>query len=98
MTTLEKLEYLTSICKESVSIFINERYRGAGQTVKDYITESGYNDIDISILEEMIKRDLTIEVIAYPGTQVGSYKSIHFDLDSALDDVIKGCKEYHKIS
>lgn len=95
MNTKEKIDYLQSICKEAVTIFINSHYDNH-ESISDFISDED-STLDKSIIDEMTKRGVVYQVIAYPGTQVGSYRSIHFDLDIALDEVIKGCKEYHKI-
>lgn len=96
MNTNDKIHYLQSICKESVSIFINSHHDNH-ESIQDYLSLE-VPDLDKQIVDKMIDKNVIYQVIAYPGTQVGSYRSFHFDLDEALDQVISGCKEYHKIS
>lgn len=95
MTTKEKIHYLQSICKEEVVIFINGHYNNH-EPIEEYVLEAT-PEIDSEVLEGIKSNGFVYYVIAYPGTQVGSYRSMHYDLDKALDEVIVGCKEYHNL-
>lgn len=95
MTTQEKIHYLQSICKEEVVIFINGHYNNH-EPIEEYALEAE-PEIDTEILDGIKSSGVVYYVVAYPGTQVGSYRSVHYDLDKAVDDIIEACKKYHKI-
>ncbi len=96
MTTKDKIEYLASLCKEDVSIWINNYYRGAGETIRSYLSERN-DDVPEDDIKEMEKRNLIVEVQAYPLSQVGFYNVAHYDLDIALDRVIECVKSDLKL-
>lgn len=94
MNTREKIEYLSSICKESVTITINDHYRGSGETMREYLEDRNeLKNVPEDILKEMETRNFMCEVHAYPLSQVGFYCYFHYDLDEALDVVISWVKQ-----
>lgn len=84
----DRIEHLANICQEAVSIFINDYHRGSGETIRDHIKEMKLN-VPEEIIQQMEKRNMIVEVIAYPRNQVGSYRYSHYDVEYAVNQVIE---------
>ncbi len=95
---MDKLKELIAICKASVSVTVNQ-HKDFYQSVESYIddeihhNENLINEIGVDVYQEMIKRDVIIEVQAYPDTPIGFYKVYHYNLDKAIELVINYCNE-----
>jgi hypothetical protein len=83
-----KIEYLASLCREDVTIWVNDYYRGAGETIRTHIKDRGF-DTPEDVITEMEKRNIIVTVQAYPNSQVSSYVYSHYDIEVALDTVIQ---------
>jgi hypothetical protein len=88
----EKIKWLLERCKASVSISVNDHkdyYETVEQNLEKFVEK---NEIDPEILGEMIKRDTTVHVQAYPDTPIGFYDCHHYDLEAAIDNIIESIK------
>ena len=91
---MEKLKELMSLCKISVDVSINS-HKEYYESVEDHV---GWEDVsDKNVLEEMIKRDTVVCVVAYPNTPVSFYRVYHYDLDAAIDEMIAHLREDAKV-
>lgn len=89
---MEKLKKLQSLCKASISVYINEHkddYSNAKEYIDSYRYDEEINGISERVLQAMIETNTIIEVIFHPNTPVGYYKVWHYDLDLALDECLK---------
>lgn len=91
---MEKLNKIYSLCKCSVTISIND-HRDYHETAKESLDEiqsmnkSLVEDIGEDIYNKMIETNTIIKVQAYPDTPVGFYSIYHYDLETALDNMIE---------
>lgn len=91
---MNKLKELLSKCKASVTITVNQ-HRDYYSSVKDYIEEQELiyegliDEIGSEVYEEMKKTNTIIEIQAYPDTPVGSYRVFHYDIDKAVDTMLR---------
>jgi hypothetical protein len=91
---MNKLLKLMSLCKCGVYIEVNQ-HRDFYQSVEKYcndlfaVNESLRNEIPKEVMVKMIETDTVISVQAYPDTPIGFYSVLHYDLEKALDEVIK---------
>jgi hypothetical protein len=83
---MEKLKKILNACKASVSIDVNN-HRCFYQTVEEYLIEAKAK-VEPQILNKMIEKNTIIEIQAYPDTPVGSYTVYHYDIDSAINDML----------
>lgn len=88
---MEKLNELISLCKNSVSIDINN-HRDYYMSVLEYIGND-IEDIDESVLNTMVELDTTISIQFYPDTPIGSYTVYHYDLETAVDKCLNILKQ-----
>jgi len=93
---MEKFKQLVSLCKSSVEISVNN-HRDYYQSVKSYIEEANriddvFEELDLKVYDEMIRRNTIVEVQAYPDTPGGFYKIYHYDIDIAIDKIIEAIK------
>jgi hypothetical protein len=90
---MEKFKELVLLCKASVEISVNNN-KDYYQTAKEYIEGQSQMNKDIieeigeDVYNEMIKRDIVVEIQAYPNTPIGSYKIYHYDIDMAMDEML----------
>jgi hypothetical protein len=90
---MEKFKELVLLCKASVEISVNNN-KDYYQTAKEYIEGQSQMNKDIieeigeDVYNEMIKRDIVVEIQAYPDTPIGSYKIYHYDIDMAMDEML----------
>lgn len=83
------LERIAEKCKVDVSVHINQ-HRSYRETAARWIEkmESCGSAIAPEVRAEMIARDTTVWVQAYPDTPIGFYACFHWDLDTALMQVL----------
>lgn len=89
---MERLKWLIENCKAEVSINCNT-HRNEHQSAKDYLEQCDRlmkikEDIFPGVWNKMITSNTIIEVRAYPQTSIGFYHAYHYDLESALEEVI----------
>ncbi len=91
---MNNFKELVSLCKASVSISVNE-HKDTYQKLEHYLFEitKPEDDIPKEVLDEMLKRDTIVEVRAYPDSPVGFIQVYHYDIDAAIDSVLKLIKE-----
>jgi len=96
---MNNLKELLSLCKNSVSIRVNEHrdyYETVEQSLKDlydFGNENYKEEIPEDVLNKMIETDTIISVQAYPHTSIGFYRVHHYDLDKAIEEVLNSIKE-----
>ena len=84
---LDDLNFLLSRCKNSVSVTVNQ-HRDYYEPLTEYLENNNLiKDIEAEVLKTMIETDTIVEVRAYPDTAIGSYTSVHWDLETALREV-----------
>ena len=93
---MEKFKQIVSLCKASVEISVNN-HRDYYQSVKSYIEDANsandlFDDLDLKVYDEMIRRNTIVEIQAYPDTPIGFYKVYHYDIDIAMDEIIEAIK------
>ena len=93
---MERFKQLVSLCKASVEISVNN-HRDYYQSVKSYIEDANsandlFDDLDLKVYDEMIRRNTIVEIQAYPDTPIGFYKVYHYDIDIAMDEIIEAIK------
>ena len=81
-----------SLAKCSVSIEVNG-HRDYYETIDEYIREERRGDIAKDVWAKMLETDTCIEVQVYPDTPIGFYDVVHYDLDTAIDMMLKLMKE-----
>lgn len=86
------------ICKYSVNLTINS-HRDYYKSVKEYIEElellgnEVIEDLDKDVYIKMQKTDTIINIQCYPDTTLGSYSIYHYDLDNAIELMLKALKQ-----
>ena len=91
---MNKLKELLIRCNSSVSITVN-KHRDYYQSVEEHIEEQAFMDDELieeigsEVYEEMKNTNTIIEVQAYPNTPNGSYRLFHYDIDKAVDMMLK---------
>lgn len=89
---MDKLKEILRICKCGVFLVINE-HRDYYQSVEEKLEELKClecpPDIPDNVRDEMIERDTVIDLQVYPDTPIGSYSVYHYDLDKAMDEILK---------
>jgi len=88
---MDKFKELVSLCNASVSIIVNN-HKDLRQTVEDNIHKTERKYIEPQVFDEMVSRDLIVEVQFYPDTPRGYYNIYHYDIDKAVElalEVIK---------
>ena len=88
---MDKFKELLSLCKCSVEVAVND-HKDYYESVSEHLTEDDKEGLSEEVLNEMIRRDTVIRVIAYPNTPVGNYCVYHYDLDMAIDIIINAIK------
>ena len=87
---MNKLKELTSLCKASVTVSMNE-HTSTYEAPIAYLKE-GCRDltkfVDPKVLAEIERTGQLVEVCFYPLTPISSYDIIHYDLDEALDEAL----------
>ena len=86
---MEKLKKLIDECKGSVCLVVNP-HKNFYESVEEYLKDrETLEDTEKQIVDEMIKRDLIIDLQFFPDTPIGSYNIYHYDLDLALDEAFE---------
>lgn len=88
---MTNLDGLISKCKGSVSITFNEHTTNY-QTIREYLEQDYCNlfeDLDSDLKEEIIAKNIIVEVHFYPETPVGFYLVVHHDLETAIELALK---------
>ncbi|MCP4181423.1 MAG: hypothetical protein GY756_26980 [bacterium] len=98
---MNNTEELTSICKNSLSIHVNEN-RSYHEDVKEYImnkcasNEDDFHkeikDIGTDIYNKIIELNNVVVITAYPRNSVGCYTIYHYDINKAINIMIEICK------
>jgi len=96
---MDKLKELLSLCNNSVTVSVNQ-HRDYYESVEDHLNEL-YNlgnedykeEIDEDVLNEMIRTNTIVSVQAYPRTDIGFYRVHHYDLQTAIELVLKDVEE-----
>jgi len=88
---MKKLKELVALCKCSVTVSIND-HKDYYETVKEHISEEEVEDIDKDVFDKMIEKDTIVHVQAYTRTPVGFYVIYHYDIDKAINQMIKIAK------
>lgn len=87
------LTQLLAACRCEVSVTVNA-HRNYYESVADYLNRPDHADVlSDNVRAEMIARDTIVEVQAYPDTPIGFHKSVHWDVVSALQEVLKSVSE-----
>jgi hypothetical protein len=87
---------LVSLCKCSVEISVND-HKDYYLSVQDYINDEFEEpDIELNILQEMIRLDTVVRIQAYPNTPIGFFVVFHYDINQAVDIAIKCAASYNK--
>ena len=96
---MDKLKELLSLCKNSVTVSVNQ-HRDYYESVEDHLknlyslgNEDYKEEIDEDVLNEMIRTNTIVSVQAYPRTAIGFYRVHHYDLQTAIELVLKEVKE-----
>ena len=96
--TVSKLQELLSLCKCGVFISVNE-HRDYYETVEEFVlSRPSFGGIDVNqeigqdVWEKMKSSDTCVHVQAYPSTPGGFYENYHYDLSSAIDNVLTAIK------
>lgn len=87
---VDKLKRITELCKNSISIQIND-HKGYYITARQEIIkrDDWYSQTPIEVIEQMILTDTIISIQCYPRTPVSFYIINHYDLELALDEMLK---------
>lgn len=91
---MEKLNELCSICDCSVSVDVNP-HRDYYDSVESYL-EDHIEEVEADVYEKMVETNTIIWVQAYPNTPTGFYKSYHYDLETAISEVLEAVKKSKK--
>jgi len=94
--TGDKIKELVAVCEATVHITFNE-HRTNYETIEEYLRDSRFDrfsDLEPELKQEIIDKDIIVEVQAYPKTPVGFILAVHHELDEALDTAIAGAKAY----
>lgn len=90
----EAMQYIIDNSKCGIHLTINEHknyYQSTSECIAEFRTK-----VDFDILQEMIKRDIIIDIQVYQFTPVGSIQLYHYDLPTAIKtiaDTLKSDKE-----
>lgn len=96
---MDKLKELFALCEASVTISHNE-HKCLYQSVAYFLNErESYEDLDLAddVRKAMIDKDQTIMIQAYPKTPIGFYVVYHWDLESAIDEMLAAVKKDHRV-
>ena len=85
---VDLLTRLVSICACEVSVTVNAHTMGY-ETVEEYLGHFDDDDYDAATRAEMIARNHIVEVQAYPRTPICFYRSVHWDLATAIREVLE---------
>jgi hypothetical protein len=86
---MNKLQKIMDLCGYEVSVTINQN-RSYYETVEDYLTErDDFDKEDAELVKKMISTNTVIEIQAYPVTPIGFHHIYHYNLDAALDEMLK---------
>ena len=84
-----RLGHLQSLCECGVSVNINE-HKDIYESVDEYmVTYDQACATNTDILKKMIETDTIICVQAFPDYPSTSYACYHYDLEAAIEEVIK---------
>jgi hypothetical protein len=90
----DKLKEIAKMCKCGVFVSINE-HRDYYLSVKENMSQLK-DEVDPDVLAKMIELDTAIQVQAYNKTPIGSYVVWHYDLDIALDKMLRTIQPVNK--
>jgi hypothetical protein len=93
---MERLLEIIEVFKASVTLRVND-HKDMYQSVKEYVEDQGWIDVEDDVLEGMIEKDSIIDLHFYPVTPIGFYNITHYDLDYVLDRAIDILKSEGKI-
>lgn len=86
--SLSKIRLLQELCEFSLTIEVNN-HKDYFQSVSEYMSESDkMEDLNTTIYNNMVSTNTIVEIQAYPRTPNGFYKTFHYDLDKAIDEMI----------
>jgi hypothetical protein len=88
---MQKIKELVAICKCSVQVLINP-HKDYYETIEEYIDSEEKKSIPDEVFSEMVKRDTIVLVSAYADNPIGCFSIYHYDIDTALDLVLKSVK------
>jgi hypothetical protein len=89
-SAMKKLQELTSLCKGSVTVRLNE-HRGGYQSPLEYLREAFIDetqDVAPEVLEEIERSGQLVEIQFYPNSPVGFHLVKHYDLEKAIDEAL----------
>ena len=89
---MEKLQNLINKTKCGVCIEINE-HRNYYETVEQHLASYEVTDISCNILNKMVELDTCIRIQVYPNTPIGFITIYHYDIEQAIDVVLKEIEE-----
>ena len=86
---MEKLKKVMSLCKNEVSLSINE-HKSSYTSVAEYLEdmEEKY-PCEKEVYDKMVELDTMIRICAYPDNAIGFYSVYHYDIDQALDIMLR---------
>jgi hypothetical protein len=87
---MDKLKELLSKCKCGVYLSVNQ-HRDYYETVEKYFEdeEEWLEEIDPLVYEKMKQENTIVELQVYPNTPIGFIRIYHYDVESAIDIVLK---------
>lgn len=95
---MNKLEELISLCKCSVSLYINP-HKSTDETISEYFfrafcgeTNNAVAVVGKELFEEIVKQNNLIELVFYPYTHLSFFHLYHYDLDKILDTALEMIK------
>jgi hypothetical protein len=89
------IKTLTEMCKGPVYVEVN-LHKSAYETVEEHIEEIKVSNgilPEKETLKKMVEADTIIEIQCYPDTPNAFYKTYHWDIDLAIEEMIKTVKE-----
>jgi hypothetical protein len=89
---MSNLKELISLCEASVHVTVNDHksvYMSVAESIKEDEEIGGDLEIPKEVMDKMIELDTIIVVQAYPLTPIGHYVLYHYDIDTAIDLMIR---------
>jgi hypothetical protein len=96
---MEKLNELFALCEASVTIVHNE-HKCLYQSMEYFLSErESYTDLDLDVNMRMamVEKDQMVMIQAYPKTPIGFYVVYHWDLESAIDEMLAAVKKEKRV-
>ena len=88
---MDKLKQVAALCKCSLSVEFNEHHQ-VYTPIDEHLQNlaSLGNDMPSEeVVKHMIETDTLVSVHAYRFTPIGFVMALHYDLDAALDDILR---------